>query len=163
MPPLKISDITWDTKATSLSTATTVYNFEVASTHTYFVGTESGGVWVHNACDIEGAGGGRNIALGLEDNLENFASSPGINGDTWRDWGTDDFTGQFLSVVSDPDNNVFFNLDGIDTVFGAAQRGASGISSVTDWELSQIYANRFGWGGAVRFFENGAEVGHPFL
>jgi hypothetical protein len=53
-PPLTISDITWDTKATSLSTATTVYNFEVASTHTYFVGSELGGVWVHNDC---GSGG----------------------------------------------------------------------------------------------------------
>jgi hypothetical protein len=52
MPPLKISDITWDTKATSLSTATTVYNFEVASTHTYFVGSKLGGVWVHNSCEV---------------------------------------------------------------------------------------------------------------
>jgi hypothetical protein len=52
-PPLKISDITWDTKATSLSTATTVYNFEVASTHTYFVGSKLGGVWVHNNCTDE--------------------------------------------------------------------------------------------------------------
>gem|GEM_PF-5121361 len=34
------------------STATTVYNFEVASTHTYFVGSKLGGVWVHNACGV---------------------------------------------------------------------------------------------------------------
>jgi hypothetical protein len=51
--PLKISDITWDAKATSLSAATTVYNFEVASTHTYFVGSKLGGVWVHNDCTDE--------------------------------------------------------------------------------------------------------------
>lgn len=31
----------------------TVYNFEVANSHTYFVGTENGGTWVHNAnCDL---------------------------------------------------------------------------------------------------------------
>ncbi len=28
----------------------TVYNFEVAETHTYFVGATSGGLWVHNDC-----------------------------------------------------------------------------------------------------------------
>jgi hypothetical protein len=33
-----------------------VYNFEVANTHTYFVGTELGGVWVHNACPDPYAG-----------------------------------------------------------------------------------------------------------
>jgi hypothetical protein len=32
-----------------------VYNFEVANTHTYFVGAESGGVWVHNICAEEAA------------------------------------------------------------------------------------------------------------
>jgi hypothetical protein len=29
---------------------TTVYNFVVEDTHTYFVGTANGGVWVHNDC-----------------------------------------------------------------------------------------------------------------
>ena len=32
------------------STAQTVYNFTVADDHTYFVGRQNGGLWVHNSC-----------------------------------------------------------------------------------------------------------------
>ncbi len=37
-------------------TEATVYNFEVEGTHTYFVGTTNGGLWVHNVSAVGGGG-----------------------------------------------------------------------------------------------------------
>jgi hypothetical protein len=62
---LTVTGITWRPEATTLLAETEVYNFEVSNTHTYFVGTENGGVWVHNACCTD-------IANGLQD-----AGNPG--------------------------------------------------------------------------------------
>ncbi len=45
---LTVSGLNLHPEATSESTATRVYNFTVANTHTYFVGTTHQGVWVHN-------------------------------------------------------------------------------------------------------------------
>ena len=47
---VKVDSIVWNARATTPSAAPIVYNFEVAATHTYFVGTVLGGVWVHNNC-----------------------------------------------------------------------------------------------------------------
>jgi hypothetical protein len=53
-PDLTVGTVTWqrDTGSTDPNAfhGGTVYNFEVAGTHTYAVGTVDGGVWVHNAC-----------------------------------------------------------------------------------------------------------------
>lgn len=43
--------------ALSLEKSSTVYNFEVEGTHSYFVGAAK--LWVHNACDKQGSGRGR--------------------------------------------------------------------------------------------------------
>jgi hypothetical protein len=45
-----VTGITWRPEATTLLAETEVYNFEVSNTHTYFVGANDGGIWVHNAC-----------------------------------------------------------------------------------------------------------------
>jgi hypothetical protein len=42
--------VTFKPEATTVLGDTEVYNFEVANTHTYFVGKINGGVWVHNDC-----------------------------------------------------------------------------------------------------------------
>jgi len=112
---------------------------------------------IRNACN-----GGSRIALGIDQYLDTFAEQ--IGGQTWKSWGTENFNSQFLSVVSDSDNEVFFNLEGIDNPWAAAQRGASGVkTSVTDWELSQIYANLSTWGGEVNWYLGGEAVSNPFL
>jgi RHS repeat-associated protein len=66
-PAVKIVDIERHTKRA------TVYNFEVADFHTYFVGSTAGGLWVHNASlpdciqlasdTIERLGGGTRIKI----------------------------------------------------------------------------------------------------
>ena len=58
-PPLAVKSVTWERKRAGF----TVYNFEVeplnakegdgATTHSYFVGRESSGAWVHNASTYE--------------------------------------------------------------------------------------------------------------
>gem|GEM_PF-1918587 len=49
---LNITSITWEAEAPTTTTSRPVYNFEVANTHTYFVGAGWGGVWVHNSCGL---------------------------------------------------------------------------------------------------------------
>ena len=45
-----VTSVTWDDLHSDLIARPMVYNFEVADTHTYFVGKDLGGVWVHNGC-----------------------------------------------------------------------------------------------------------------
>ena len=45
--PLMVQKVSWQ-RARSGTKPFTVYNLEVANSHTYFVGTASGGAWVHN-------------------------------------------------------------------------------------------------------------------
>ncbi len=48
-PPLVVKGVDWQ-RAKSGTKPYTVYNFEVAGSHTYFVGKDNGGAWVHNSC-----------------------------------------------------------------------------------------------------------------
>jgi hypothetical protein len=61
----------------TIDTLATTYNFEVAHTHTYFVGTE--GVLVHNSCVV-----GKNQLLSLTDAIPNPNNRLGAN----EFWGT---------------------------------------------------------------------------
>jgi hypothetical protein len=129
--PLKISDITWDAKATSLSAATTVYNFEVATTHTYFVGTESGGVWVHNSCAgpsesgnpvVIGRGMGRVTQYANDNGFDYYTPTSNYGGDLglqlngnqeWLD-GVMDTGRQIVDIGYPPEDtggSVFFQLE----------------------------------------------------
>ncbi len=49
-PPLVVKGVDWQ-RAKDGTKPFTVYNFEVADSHTYFVGSDNGGAWVHNACE----------------------------------------------------------------------------------------------------------------
>jgi len=48
-PPLVVQGVDWQ-RAKDGTKPFTVYNFEVAGDHTYFVGNDNGGTWVHNQC-----------------------------------------------------------------------------------------------------------------
>jgi len=48
-PPLVVKGVDWQ-RAKDGTNPFTVYNFEVAGSHTYFVGKDNGGAWVHNQC-----------------------------------------------------------------------------------------------------------------
>jgi hypothetical protein len=56
-------------------------------------------------------GGGNRIALGLGDNLDEFAQAHGAL--TYRDFPGKSFTDDFLEYIGDPNNDVLFNLDGV--------------------------------------------------
>ena len=51
-PPLVVKGVDWQ-RAKAGTKPFTVYNFEVAGSHTYFVGKDNGGAWVHNACGMK--------------------------------------------------------------------------------------------------------------
>jgi RHS repeat-associated protein len=130
----------------------TVYNFKVEGFHTYFVSDL--GILVHNAnCKI--------ITLGIEDHLDDFTKQ--MDGNSWKNWAKDDadnWKSYFLDKVSHPDNQVKFNLDGVD-VWGGVQRSSSGRGGATDWELLQIRSNPEWW-NRIEFYKNGELVPNPF-
>ena len=47
-----VTSVIWDSRRSDLVAQPMVYNFEVANSHTYFVGKELGGIWVHNDCGL---------------------------------------------------------------------------------------------------------------
>jgi hypothetical protein len=65
-PPLVVKSVEWEQHPEGV----TVYNFEVADDHTYFVGTIHGGAWVHNISGFMPyrgeAGAARSIREGAE-------------------------------------------------------------------------------------------------
>lgn len=60
--------------------------------------------------------------------------------------------------LSDPNQRVLFNLDGVD-VWPGVTRAASGRGGATDWELLQIRGGGF---PSLEFWQGGARVGNPF-
>jgi hypothetical protein len=61
-------------------------------------------------------------------------------------------------MLSDPNQRVLFNLDGVD-VWGGVTRAAAGKGGATDWELLQI---KYGDFPNLEFWQNGVRVGNPF-
>ena len=68
-PPLVVQGVDWQ-RAKDGTNPFTVYNFEVAGDHTYFVGKDNGGVWVHNACTLNSRIGESPYATRLANRLE---------------------------------------------------------------------------------------------
>jgi hypothetical protein len=101
---VKVDSIVWDAKATTPSTATIVYNFEVANAHTYFVGKEAGGVWVHNNCGLEDPYGvAQQIAKGhaWQDHV--------LDGNEFMSYGfeSQEQFGNFIhNIMTDPDSET---------------------------------------------------------
>nr|WP_305000480.1 RHS repeat-associated core domain-containing protein [Apibacter sp. HY039] len=108
-----------------------------------------------------------NIALGIEDFLDDFAKN--IDGQTWKQWAKDDvfnWKSKFLDLASTKGNTVHFNLDGVDISEGLS-RHARGIGGATDWELFQLKMDAEAPIWDVKYWktdENGVlkEVKNPF-
>ena len=130
---------------------TIVYNLEVEGNHNYFVGEI--GVLSHNC--------GEKIALGLREGLDSFANTIGAK--TWKELAPapTQWKSWFMEAMSNPNNTVVFNLDGVDSVFSAVQRAASGAGGATDWELFMIKQNQHWW-DRIQFVRNGENVANPF-
>lgn len=127
----------------------TVYNFEVAENHNYFVGTT--GVLVHNQCKL---------ALGFSERLDDFARQLGAvtfknapDPTLWKEW--------IRETMSNPNTRVYFNLDGGVDVWGGVQRAASGRGGPTDWELLLIKENPQWW-DRIEWIKDGKSVANPF-
>lgn len=60
-PPLLVKGIDWQ-RAKDGAKLFTVYNFEVTGSHTYFVGKDNGGAWVHNSCGSDIANPGEYLS-----------------------------------------------------------------------------------------------------
>ncbi len=113
---------------------------------------------------LEGAAGsGDTIALGVREKLGDFAEM--VGGKTWHIWGKENFQSEFSSVMSDPANDIHFNLDGPGdqpiNPWAAAQEGASSNPRATSWELAQI-RNNPQWWNRITFWQNGQIVPNPF-
>jgi hypothetical protein len=101
------------------------------------------------------------IALGIEDYLDDFAARH--NAQTWKQWAAQDplnWKKYFLEYVSDLNNKIKFNLDGVD-VWGGVNRSAAGRGGATDWELLQI-RNNPQWWDRIEFIRNGQLHPNPF-
>jgi|GEM_PF-2467919 len=111
--------------------------------------------------EVVAAKGGGNIALGVNEYLDDFASS--VNGSTWKMWGAQDFQSQFLKTINNPANKIHFNLDGVSSPWGAVSEGAKGfgVSRATSWELYQLYSNPTALERTI-FYRGGQIVPNPF-
>ena len=99
---------------------------------------------------------GKPFAMGLSEHLDDFAQKHGAS--TWKTFDdVDNWKPQVLEKLSDPNQRVLFNLDGVN--LNGASRAAAGKGGATDWELLQIFQNQF---PNLEFFKGGQRVGNPF-
>lgn len=99
--------------------------------------------------------------MGIKDHLSDFAQTHG--GFTWKSLPEsqlpgDAWKGGVMRMLSNPDQRVLFNLDGVD-VWPGVTRAASGGGGATDWELLQI---RYGDFPNLEFWQGGVPAGNPF-
>jgi RHS repeat-associated protein len=100
---------------------------------------------------------GNPFALGIREHLDDFARLHGA--DTYKNLpDTENWKPGVLEKLSDPNQRVLFNLDGVDAWTGA-QRSAAGGGGGTDWELLQVWQNDF---PNLEFWLGGSQVGSPF-
>ncbi|PBQ31633.1 hypothetical protein CNR22_07580 [Sphingobacteriaceae bacterium] len=107
----------------------------------------------------------KNIALGVSEHLDDFASS--VNGTTWKTWGAQDFESQFMQTINQSENLIHFNMTGpsggMINAWQAVTEGAMGLkySRATSWELYQLYSNPGAY-GRTTFYYQGSVIPGPF-
>ena len=80
---------------------------------------------------------------------------------TWKQFDdVENWKSQVLDRITDPEQKVLFNLDGVD-IWSGVSRAASGRGGATDWELLQIRQNPQSW-DTIEFFQGGSRVENPF-
>ena len=102
----------------------------------------------------------RTIALGLDVSLDDFARRH--SAESWKQFAKDDplnWKSIFLDLMNDPNNEVLFNLDGVD-VMGGLTRASTNRGGPTDWELLKIFENKEWW-PRIKWIKNGVEVAIP--
>jgi len=67
---------------------------------------------------------------------------------------------QVLDKITDPNQKVLFNLEGVD-VWSGVSRSASGRGGATDWELLQIKQSPQAW-DTIEFWQSSTKVENPF-
>ncbi|MEU4221708.1 polymorphic toxin-type HINT domain-containing protein, partial [Actinoplanes sp. NPDC026623] len=143
---------------------TSVYNFEVAKIHTYFVMAGSTPLLVHNV--IEGC---NRIALGLTSyGLEEFAQQDDINATTSRGWPAGkEWYEHVRSYIDDGSTQIVVNLDGTGGTNAAVREfaragallnpsrthGEGSPQLWTNWELWMISQNSACW-NRVTFYRS---------
>ena len=147
---------------TTTGRTATVFNFEVESTHDYYVQLGLHFVLVHNECSIAL---GRSEVGGNPIALQDFADSVGAK--SYHDWPSrgDNWVTEFKGYVKNGRTQIHFNLDGIDDPVAAA-RVATGMDPIFDghataWELSVIRDNPSAW-PRVTFYRGGQIEQNPF-
>lgn len=142
-----------------LESSVKVYNFCVARNHTYFVGKTN--VGVHNEYDnLRTPSRANKFALGLREYLDGFAENNGAK--TWKDLpNPNNWKQGVLDALYDPNTDILFNLDGVDSPWSAVTRAASGRGGATDWELFQIKNTPEAWERVI-WYSNGEIVPNPF-
>jgi RHS repeat-associated protein len=118
------------------------------------------------AAGATGAGAGNaadHVVLGLRSaGLEDTANSIGartlLNDPDWMN--------AVQNAIGDPMTRISVSLDGFagnstyTQVMGAAQRGATGVGSATDWEMAQLFQS--GRLADINFLRGGAPVANPW-
>jgi hypothetical protein len=129
----------------------TMYNLTVAVAHTFYVGE---GQWlVHNWCGI--------VALGIAPYLDDFAQQ--VGGSSWKVWAKhdpDNWKQYFMEVMSNENNPVYFNLQGVE-VWPGVSRASRGANGATDWELLMIKQHPEWW-DRITFMNGSTEAANPF-
>lgn len=94
--------------------------------------------------------------MGISDHLDDFAARHGA--DTWKNRPDPaSWKPGVLGKLSDPNQRVLFNLDGVD-VWPGVTRAAAGRGGATDWELLQVRGEDF---PNLEFWQGGKRVGEP--
>ena len=141
--------------------AQTVYNFEVAEFHTYFVG--QGEVWVHNTCP--GNFGEEDMALGLHEFTKPTASFPGKakTGFTIKQNPGESLIDSIFRNIDETvaaGGKIRFNVDSPFDPKKAFDTADSRYSSYTSQELRYVLQNH---SGNVVFYQNGQAVSRAQL
>ncbi len=163
-PGDKIRNANWGEGTVEVVMFTTapqmMYNFTVATAHTYFVGE---GKWlVHNDCG--------KVALGLENYLGSFSTEKGASSYTkWFDDGVvgledlgssgDFFTDMFTPAMNNA-KSVHFNTAGMGNLQEAIRNGTQGRllpNNYTNTELYMILHNRE-WYNKTTFYDADGKV-----
>lgn len=104
------------------------------------------------------------LALGIDDNLEQFASEHDAK--IYTHWNFTDWRTLLPQLAEDRTTEILWNLTDVEVDAGlrrAVLAETAGVENAgaTDWELLQFCRNQE-WRRHSRFFRDGVEVSDPF-